>query len=234
MAADITGIARFDLELTGVEATEALGAALGELAEAGDVLALHGELGAGKTALVRGLARGLGLEEGVASPTYILMDAHQGGRLPLFHFDAWMEGREKALFLDGGDEWLRAGGVAVVEWAGRVGAWLPTPRLEVELRHVSLAARHATLRVVTAETLVVPAVPADTHPGAAAATHEAGREAAAATALRRRLAALAARLAGDPGVRSTPPDESEACPGVSGGDRRTSPEGEAPEIGRTC
>jgi tRNA threonylcarbamoyladenosine biosynthesis protein TsaE len=139
------------LDLVGVEATEALGAALGALAEAGDVIALHGELGAGKTALVRGIARGLGAGDEVASPTYILMDAHHGGRLPLFHFDAWMEGREKALFLDGGDDWLRAGGVAVVEWAGRVADWLPRPRLDVALAHVSLAARRATLTALPAD-----------------------------------------------------------------------------------
>lgn len=136
------------LLLTGAEATEALGEALGRIVQAGDVLALEGELGAGKTTLVRGLARGLGAGDDVASPTYVLMDAHHGGRLPLFHFDAWMEGREKALFLDGGDEWLRAGGVAVIEWAGRVSEWLPTPRLEVVLRHVSLEARRVSLRAV--------------------------------------------------------------------------------------
>jgi tRNA threonylcarbamoyladenosine biosynthesis protein TsaE len=147
-ADDRASVARLVLELDGVEATEALGEALGALAEAGDVIALEGELGAGKTAMVRGIARGLGAGDDVASPTYILMDAHHGGRLPLFHFDAWMEGREKALFFDGGDEWLRAGGVAVVEWAGRVDAWLPRPRLAVVLEHVSPAARRATLTAV--------------------------------------------------------------------------------------
>lgn len=149
---DDQDVGRLVLELRGVEATEALGAALGALAVAGDVIALEGELGAGKTALVRGLARGLGAGDDVASPTYILMDAHHGGRLPLFHFDAWMEGREKALFLDGGDDWLRAGGVAVVEWAGRVDAWLPQPRLAVLLEHLSLEARRATLTAIDGPT----------------------------------------------------------------------------------
>jgi len=160
-------VERCVLELRGVLATEALGAALGTLAEAGDVIALEGELGAGKTALVRGIARGLGAGDDVASPTYILMDAHHGGRLPLFHFDAWMEGREKALFLDGGDEWLRAGGVAVVEWAGRVDAWLPRPRLAVTLEHVSLEARRATLTAIGgSEAGVGDAAQPASHPGA--------------------------------------------------------------------
>lgn len=128
-----------------MEGTEALGEALGALVVAGDVIALDGDLGAGKTAFVRGLARGLGVPGDIASPTYILMDAYEGGRVPLYHFDAWMEGREKALFLDGGDEWLSAGGVAVVEWAARVLEWLPLPRLAVRLGHLSLEARSAEL-----------------------------------------------------------------------------------------
>jgi tRNA threonylcarbamoyladenosine biosynthesis protein TsaE len=143
-------VARWALRLVGPEATEALGEALGRLAAAGDVVALHGDLGAGKTTFVRGLARGLGAPDEVASPTYTLMDTLEGGRLPLFHFDAWMEGREKALFLDGGDEWLRAGGIAVIEWAARVAEWLPVPRWEVTLEHQSLEERRAVVQVVEA------------------------------------------------------------------------------------
>ena len=119
----------FRLLSRSAEATEGGGGALGRLLLPDSVVALDGDLGAGKTTFVRGLARGLGLEEGVSSPTYVLMQAHEGGRLPLYHFDAWMEGREKALFLDGGDHWLRAGGVAVVEWAERVEPWLPSEGL---------------------------------------------------------------------------------------------------------
>lgn len=119
------------------EATEALGALLGQTLGPGTVIALAGDLGAGKTCLVRGLGQGLGLPPGIASPTYTLMQAHEGGRLPLYHFDAWMEGREAALFEDGGDEWLRGEGIAVVEWAGRVEGWLPRPCLWIELGHLA-------------------------------------------------------------------------------------------------
>ena len=132
----------------GEEATEALGAELGARCEAGTVLALTGDLGAGKTCLVRGLARGLGIEEGVASPSYTLMQAHEGGRLPLYHFDAWMEGREKAWLAEGGGTWLRAEGVAVVEWAGRVDEWLPLPRIEIQIAHLGPQERLLTLRIV--------------------------------------------------------------------------------------
>ena len=132
---------------TSPEATEALAEALGRRLGPGSVLALSGDLGAGKTCFVRGLARGLGIEAGVASPTYLLLQAHEGGRLPLYHFDAWMEGREKALLADGGAEWLHGDGVAVVEWAGRVVEWLPTPRLDVHIGHVSPERRTLRLSV---------------------------------------------------------------------------------------
>ena len=116
------------------EATEALGEALGARLAAGCVVALDGDLGAGKTTLVRGLARGLGVAEGVASPTYTLMHAYDG-RVPVYHFDAWMQGREEAFLEGGGAEWLEAGGVALVEWADRVADWLPAARLSVRIEH---------------------------------------------------------------------------------------------------
>lgn len=117
-----------------VEATEALAAAVGALAGVDLVVCLDGDLGAGKTAFVRGLARGLEVTEPVSSPTYTLMHTYPG-RLELYHFDAWMEGREAAFLEGGGAEWLHAGGVAVVEWAARVATWLPDERLEVLLEH---------------------------------------------------------------------------------------------------
>jgi len=135
------------LESPSVEATEDLAAELGARLRPGDVVALDGELGAGKTAFVRGLARGLGVDEPVSSPTYVLMNVYSG-RLELYHFDAWMEGREQAFLADGGGEWLRAGGVAAVEWAGRVADWLPTPRLAVRLAHAGPEARRVEIEVV--------------------------------------------------------------------------------------
>jgi tRNA threonylcarbamoyladenosine biosynthesis protein TsaE len=115
-------------------ATAALGAAIGERLEAGAVVAIDGELGAGKTTLVHGLARGLGVDAGVASPSYTLMHTYTG-RVPVYHYDAWMQGRERAFLEGGGAEWLEGGGVALVEWAERVADWLPEPRLHVQLAH---------------------------------------------------------------------------------------------------
>ncbi len=122
------------------EATEALGEALASLLGAGDVVALHGELGAGKTCFVRGLARGLGVEVPVASPTFTLMHTYVG-RVPMYHLDAWMQARGEAFLADGGAEWLRANGVAAIEWAERVADWLPEARFEVRLGHVGVEQR---------------------------------------------------------------------------------------------
>lgn len=116
------------------EATEALGAALGAGLGAGAIVTLDGELGSGKTCFVRGLARGLGVVERVQSPTYALMHSYPG-RLELYHFDAWMEGRERAFLLDGGLEWMQAGGVSVIEWGSRVSECLPRPLLALAFEH---------------------------------------------------------------------------------------------------
>jgi tRNA threonylcarbamoyladenosine biosynthesis protein TsaE len=128
------------------EATRALGEAIGRVLPAGTLVALEGDLGAGKTAFVQGLARGLDVRDPVTSPTYALMQSYEG-RLALHHFDAYMEGRERALLLDGGLEWMHAGGVAAVEWADRVADVLPRPRLAVLLRHAGANARRVEISV---------------------------------------------------------------------------------------
>jgi tRNA threonylcarbamoyladenosine biosynthesis protein TsaE len=115
--------------------------------EPGSVIALLGELGAGKTCFVRGAARALGVQGPVASPTYTLMHAYEG-RLPVYHLDAWMQGRGEAFLEDGGAEWLHEQGIALVEWAERVAAWLPATRLEVLLEHAGVERRLVTLRVL--------------------------------------------------------------------------------------
>ncbi len=135
-------------------ATRALGARIGSAARAGDVIALVGPLGAGKTELARGIALGLGVAGPVSSPTFVLIAEHEG-RLPLFHVDAYrLAGPEDALGAGVLDE-RRADGVTVIEWAERLGAALPAGRLEVRIdgsgddpRHVEVLAtdrRHARL-----------------------------------------------------------------------------------------
>ncbi len=119
------------LVLNTAEDTHALGWRLGQAAAPGTFVALVGDLGAGKTALVRGLARGLGVSGRVQSPTFVLVQVHEGGRLPLWHADWYRLGSEEELehlALDELDE-----GVVAVEWADRFPGALPPDRLEIRL-----------------------------------------------------------------------------------------------------
>ena len=97
--------------------TEALGEALGRVLPPGSVVAYTGGLGAGKTAFTRGLARGLGIQDRVTSPTYTIVNENEGGRLPLFHFDWYRLSDAEELFDIGWEDYLSRGGVCAVEWS---------------------------------------------------------------------------------------------------------------------
>ena len=100
--------------------TEAVGAALGAVLKAGTVIAYTGDLGAGKTAFTRGLARGLGCTDRVTSPTYTIVNEYLSGRLPLFHFDMYRLASSDDLFDIGWEDYLLRGGVCAVEWSENV------------------------------------------------------------------------------------------------------------------
>ena len=100
--------------------TEAVGEALGKRLQPGTVLAYRGDLGAGKTAFTRGLARGLGCAEQVTSPTYTIVNEYLSGRLPLFHFDMYRLASADDLFDIGWEDYLERGGVCAVEWSENV------------------------------------------------------------------------------------------------------------------
>ena len=102
------------------EETEKVGAALGKILSPGTVLAYRGDLGAGKTAFTRGLARGLGYSEPVTSPTYTIVNEYLGGRLPLFHFDMYRLRSSDDLWDIGWEDYLERGGVCAVEWSENV------------------------------------------------------------------------------------------------------------------
>ncbi len=107
--------------------TEAVGAALGRVLPGGTVIAFRGDLGAGKTAFTRGLARGLGYEEPVTSPTYTIVNEYLGGRLPLFHFDMYRLASADDLWDIGWEDYLDRGGVCAVEWSENVADALENP-----------------------------------------------------------------------------------------------------------
>ena len=100
--------------------TEAVGAAIGAVLQPGTVLAFRGDLGAGKTAFTRGLARGLGAEDRVTSPTYTIVNEYLSGRLPLFHFDMYRLESADDLWDIGWEDYLERGGVCAVEWSENV------------------------------------------------------------------------------------------------------------------
>lgn len=108
-----------------VDETIAVGARMAGELKRGTVLALHGELGAGKTALVKGFARGLGITQEVTSPTFTLIHEYRGGRLPLYHVDLYrLESPEQALGI-GLEDYLPGDGVTVIEWPERLRDLLP-------------------------------------------------------------------------------------------------------------
>ena len=102
------------------EETEAVGAALGKILKPGTILAYRGDLGAGKTAFTRGLAKGLGCHEIVTSPTYTIVNEYLSGRLPLFHFDMYRLSSSDDLWDIGWEDYLDRGGVCAVEWSENV------------------------------------------------------------------------------------------------------------------
>jgi tRNA threonylcarbamoyladenosine biosynthesis protein TsaE len=115
--------------------TEALGARVAARLRPGDVVVVSGEVGTGKTTLIRGACRALGIEEPVTSPTFTIGQRYGGGRLPVSHLDLYrlesLEGEDPALL----DDYLDAAGVAFVEWPAVGVERLGRPALEIRLRH---------------------------------------------------------------------------------------------------
>ena len=107
--------------------TEEIGIKLAEQLNPGTVIAYRGDLGAGKTAFTRGLARGLGIQDPVTSPTYTIVNEYLSGRLPLFHFDMYRLHSADDLFDIGWDDYLERGGVCAVEWSENVEDALENP-----------------------------------------------------------------------------------------------------------
>lgn len=129
------------LESSSAAETEAIGARLADRLEPGDVVVVSGEVGAGKTTLIRGACRALGITEPVTSPTFTIGQRYLGGRLPISHLDLYrlqsLEGEDPALL----EDYLGGDGVAFVEWPAAGAERLGRPALEVRLSHVSAERR---------------------------------------------------------------------------------------------
>ena len=123
------------IDSNGAEETEALGARVAERLAPGDVVILSGEVGAGKTTLIRGACRALGVTGPITSPTFTIGQRYEGGRIPISHLDLYrledLEGEDPALL----DDYLGPDGVAFVEWPAAGAGRLGRPALEIRLSH---------------------------------------------------------------------------------------------------
>lgn len=130
------------------EMTRELGFRLAKQLRPGDVLILRGDMGAGKSEFTRGVARGLGIEGYLPSPSFTIMQMYETGRLPLYHFDWYRLESEEELYELSMDEYLYGSGVAVVEWPSMAEEAVPENHLEISLNPVGDDLREITLRPV--------------------------------------------------------------------------------------
>ncbi|MDR0378083.1 MAG: tRNA (adenosine(37)-N6)-threonylcarbamoyltransferase complex ATPase subunit type 1 TsaE [Spirochaetaceae bacterium] len=128
------------------EETSAAGERLAESLKPGSVVALRGKLGAGKTCFTKGIARFLGIEEEVTSPTYTIVSEYDG-KIPLYHIDAYRLNGDDDFSALGGEEILSGGGVSVIEWSERIPASIPPAAVIVELEILPEGGRKITTRI---------------------------------------------------------------------------------------
>ncbi len=114
--------------------TFAVGERLGREAAAGQILCLEGDLGAGKTVLAQGIAAGLGIDEPVNSPTFTILQVYDGGRLPLYHFDAYRLEEPEELYEIGYEEYFFGQGLTVVEWPSQIAELIPEDAVRIAIR----------------------------------------------------------------------------------------------------
>ena len=121
--------------------TQRLAARIGNMLQKGDILVLRGNLGAGKSEFARGLARGLGIEGAVPSPSFTILNVHENGKLPMYHFDWYRISDPEELYEIGIEEYLPGDGVTLIEWAERAEELLPERRLEVHIETLNAETR---------------------------------------------------------------------------------------------
>ena len=125
--------------------TRALGLTIAEAAEPGDIVALIGDLGTGKTALTKYIAEGLGVKEEVISPTFTIVKEYRSGRIPLYHFDVYRLSGGEELLDTGAEDYLEDSGLSVIEWADIVADVLPEDALLIMLEYAEEGARQVTI-----------------------------------------------------------------------------------------
>lgn len=111
-----------------------LGIKIGNCMKKGDVISLNGDLGAGKTHLVKGIAKAFGIDECITSPTFTIVNEYKDGRLPLYHFDVYRINDIDEMYEIGFDEYLYGDGVCVIEWGNIVDELLPENTIRIDIK----------------------------------------------------------------------------------------------------
>lgn len=120
--------------MNGLEETKEFGIKLGKLLQAGDVVCLNGELGAGKTTLTKSIGLGLGVDDYITSPTFSLINEYEG-RILLYHFDVYRLENTEELYDLGFDEYFYGRGVSIIEWADKIESFLPKERIVLDIEN---------------------------------------------------------------------------------------------------
>ena len=121
------------IETTNAEETFKLGVKIGEQARPGEIYTLNGDLGVGKTVFTQGVARGLGIEEPVNSPTFTIVQVYEEGRMPFYHFDVYRIGDIEEMEEIGYDDYFFGNGVCLIEWAELIQELLPEQIISVTI-----------------------------------------------------------------------------------------------------
>lgn len=132
--------------LDGEEQTKEIGYKLGKLLTPGSVICLIGDLGAGKTTMTQSLARAIGVDDYITSPTFTIVNEYEG-RMPLYHFDVYRIGSSDEMYDIGYDEYINGDGVCIIEWANLIDDILPDEYLYIELKYKDMS-REMTLNPV--------------------------------------------------------------------------------------
>lgn len=123
------------IEIKNENETESFGKRLAEQAKPGTVIALIGDLGVGKTTLTKSIARGLGIDDTITSPTFNLIRQYEGGRLPLYHFDVYRIGDAEEMYELGYEEYFYGDGLCVIEWADLIEELLPEDAVIINIEY---------------------------------------------------------------------------------------------------